>query len=55
MVAGVLAGSALWWLLLSAGVGRLRKRLDADALRVVNRGSALLLAAFALWTLGGLA
>ena len=55
MVAGVLAGSALWWLLLSSGVGRLRKRLDADALRVVNRGSALLLAAFALWTLGGLA
>lgn len=55
MVAGVLAGSALWWLLLSAAVGRLRTRLDAGVLRTVNRGSALLLAAFALWTLSGLA
>lgn len=55
MVAGVLAGSALWWLLLSAGVGRLRSRFDARARLWVNRGSALLLAGFALWQLGALA
>ena len=29
MVAGVLAGSALWWLLQSAAVGSLRSRFDA--------------------------
>jgi threonine/homoserine/homoserine lactone efflux protein len=49
MVAGVLLGSALWWLLLSAGVGRLRTRFDRRWQRAVNRGSAVLLAAFALW------
>lgn len=49
MVLGVLLGSALWWLLLSAGVGSLRSRFDARAQRWVNRGSALLLAGFALW------
>ena len=54
MIAGVLAGSALWWLLLSAGVARLRSRFDARAQRWVNRASALLLAGFALWQWAGL-
>ena len=54
MVAGVLLGSALWWLLLSAAVGRLRTRFDARAQAWVNRASALLLAGFALWQLGAL-
>lgn len=49
MVAGVLAGSALWWLVLSALVGRLRSRFDAMARRWVNRVSALMLAGFAVW------
>ncbi len=49
MIAGVLLGSALWWLLLSTGVSRLRARFDARAQAWVNRASALLLAAFALW------
>ncbi len=49
MIAGVLAGSALWWLLLSAAVARLRVRFDAAWQRRVNRASALLLAGFALW------
>ncbi len=49
MVLGVLSGSALWWLLLSAAVGRLRTRFDARARRLVGRASALVLAAFALW------
>ncbi len=55
MIAGVLAGSALWWLLLSTLVGRLRTRFDARAQAWVNRASALLLAGFALWQLASLA
>lgn len=54
MVLGVLLGSALWWLLLSAVVARLRQHLDARARRWVGRLSALLLAAFALWQWAGL-
>lgn len=51
MVAGVLIGSALWWLLLSAGVSRLRARFDEQWQRRVNRCSAAVLAVFALWPL----
>lgn len=54
MTAGVLVGSALWWLLLSSVVGRLRSRFDTRARLVVNRASALLLAGFALWQWAGL-
>lgn len=55
MVAGVLVGSALWWLLLSAAVSRLRSRFDAAWQRRVNAASALLLAGFALWQWASLA
>jgi threonine/homoserine/homoserine lactone efflux protein len=55
MVAGVLVGSALWWLLLSAVVGRLRARFDTRLQRLVNRLSALLLAGFAIWQWAALA
>jgi threonine/homoserine/homoserine lactone efflux protein len=54
MIAGVLVGSALWWLLLTALVGRLRSRFDVRAQAWVNRVSALLLAGFALWQWAGL-
>jgi threonine/homoserine/homoserine lactone efflux protein len=54
MVAGVFVGSALWWLLLSAAVGRLRERFQARWRRLINRASAVLLAGFALWQWGGL-
>jgi threonine/homoserine/homoserine lactone efflux protein len=54
LIAGVLVGSALWWLLLSALVGRLRTRFDTRMQRGVNRASALLLAGFALWQWLGL-
>jgi threonine/homoserine/homoserine lactone efflux protein len=53
MVAGVLTGSALWWLLLCAGVGALRERFDVLARRRVGRASALLLGGFGLWALAG--
>lgn len=45
LVLGVFAGSALWWLVLSTGVGLLRARLRG-ALSWVNRLSGALLAAF---------
>jgi threonine/homoserine/homoserine lactone efflux protein len=54
MIAGVLAGSALWWLLLSALVGRLRTRFDLRVQAGVNRASALMLAGFAFWQWAGL-
>jgi threonine/homoserine/homoserine lactone efflux protein len=49
MVAGVLVGSALWWLALCAAVGALRTRFGATQRRAIGRVSALALAAFALW------
>jgi threonine/homoserine/homoserine lactone efflux protein len=49
MIAGVLIGSALWWLLLATAVGRLRERFDARWRRRVNLASAVVLAGFALW------
>lgn len=54
MVAGVFAGSALWWLFLSGAVGRLRERFDARWRRRVNLVSAAVLAGFALWQWGAL-
>ncbi|MCW5635663.1 MAG: LysE family transporter [Rubrivivax sp.] len=54
LVAGVLIGSALWWLFLSAAVARLRHHVDVRARRWIGRVSALLLAAFALWQWAGL-
>lgn len=51
-VLGVFSGSALWWLLLSLGVGLLRDRFDPRALRWLNRLSGLILAAFGLAALG---
>ena len=55
LVAGVFVGSAAWWLLLSGGVGLLRKRFDARGLLWVNRVSGALIAAFGVAALLGLA
>ena len=48
MVLGVALGSAAWWLLLTTLVARVRGHFTATWRRRVNRGSALLLAGFAL-------
>jgi predicted membrane protein len=53
-VAGVLVGSGLWWLVLAGIVGLLRDRFDERWQRAVNRTSAGVLAAMALWQLGQL-
>jgi threonine/homoserine/homoserine lactone efflux protein len=55
LVAGVFLGSALWWLLLSGGVGLLRSRFDARGLLWVNRVSGALIVAFGVFALATLA
>jgi threonine/homoserine/homoserine lactone efflux protein len=54
-VAGVFAGSALWWLVLSWSVARLRGRLPPQALRWVNRVSGVVIAGFGVLALSGTA
>jgi threonine/homoserine/homoserine lactone efflux protein len=51
VVAGVFLGSALWWLVLSGGVGFFRARVTPGALRWVNRLSGTVLLAFGLLAL----
>lgn len=51
LVAGVFAGSALWWLLLSSGVALFRSRLDAGWMEVINRLSGSIIVAFGLYAL----
>jgi threonine/homoserine/homoserine lactone efflux protein len=51
MVVGVFLGSAFWWLLLSSGVGFLRSSVRPTHLRWVNRGAAVIIAAFGLGAL----
>ena len=48
LVAGVFSGSALWWVFLSVTVGLVRHRLDATAMRWVNRGSGLVIGGFGI-------
>jgi threonine/homoserine/homoserine lactone efflux protein len=48
LVAGVFAGSAVWWLTLSSAVGLVRSRLRPVHLRWINRASGALLVAMAL-------
>jgi threonine/homoserine/homoserine lactone efflux protein len=55
LVLGVFAGSALWWLLLSGGVGLFRARFDTRVMRWVNRISGAVITAFGLLALISLA
>ena len=54
MVAGVLLGSATWWLLLSSGVTLIRKKISATVMRTINRTGGCLLLGCAAWQLLGL-
>jgi arginine exporter protein ArgO len=51
MVAGVFAGSALWWLLLSAGAAMFQSRLSATWMQSVNRVSGVIIFAFGTYAL----
>ena len=54
MVAGVFAGSALWWLILAGGAGMLRDWLNNSGLRWVNRLSGITILGFGVYALTGL-
>jgi threonine/homoserine/homoserine lactone efflux protein len=53
LVLGVLIGSALWWLILSNGVGLFRTRFTTRGLRWVNRLSGLIIMGFGMFALMG--
>lgn len=48
VVAGVVGGSALWWLALTGVIGLFHTRIDEKAMRRINRGSGFLVAVFGL-------
>jgi len=49
MVVGVFLGSAIWWLMLSAGVALLSRQVGTSVLGLINRLGGLLLLGFAIW------
>lgn len=51
LVGGVFIGSALWWMLLSGGVGMVRAKVGSRLLRWVNRFSGGVLVVFGLLAL----
>ena len=55
LVLGVFLGSATWWLTLALGVGVFRERLDATALRWINRLCGVVIAGFGVAALVSLA
>ena len=48
VVAGVVGGSAGWWLVLTTVIGLFHARIDEKAMRNINRGSGVLVAVFGL-------
>lgn len=54
LVGGVFLGSALWWLLLSGGVGLLREKFNGTGLLWVNRISGMIITGFGLVALGSM-
>lgn len=51
LVTGVFLGSALWWLLLSAGASWLGNKLGTHRLQVINLISGAIVGLFGLWQL----
>jgi len=51
LVLGVFSGSALWWFILSGGVGLFRARFNPAGLRWVNRISGAIIIGFGLFAL----
>jgi threonine/homoserine/homoserine lactone efflux protein len=54
LVAGVVIGSALWWLILSSGVALFRERLRSGWVSIVNRLSGCIIFTFGLYSLSTL-
>jgi threonine/homoserine/homoserine lactone efflux protein len=55
VVAGVVGGSAGWWLVLTTVIGLFHTRIDEKAMRAINKGSGALVAIFGLVVLVHLA
>ena len=55
VVAGVVAGSAGWWLFLTSLIGLFHTKVDGNAIRLINRFSGALVALFGLAVLINLA
>jgi threonine/homoserine/homoserine lactone efflux protein len=53
LVLGVFAGSSLWWLILSGGVGAVRRKLNPASLIRVNRISGAVITGFGILALAG--
>lgn len=51
LVLGVFIGSALWWLILSGGVGLFREKFNQHGLQWVNRISGTVITGFGLYAL----
>ena len=51
LVSGVFGGSALWWLILSGGVGVFREKVNPQGLQWVNRISGAIIIGFGLFAL----
>lgn len=54
LVLGVFIGSALWWSMLAVLAATLASRVGGRELRWISRASALVLAAFGVWSFVGL-
>ncbi len=51
LITGIFCGSFLWWFMLSSGVGLLRKHFTENRIVIVNRVTAIGLAALAFWAI----
>ncbi|HLW34636.1 MAG TPA: LysE family transporter [Chthoniobacterales bacterium] len=51
LVAGVFAGSALWWLLLSGGAALFRSKITLGWMHLLNRVSGTIILAFGIYSL----
>ena len=52
MVAAVMAGGLIWWVVLSNLIGRIRHKLEVRHLQLINKMAGLLLALFAVVLIG---
>jgi threonine/homoserine/homoserine lactone efflux protein len=51
LVTGVFFGSALWWLILSEGIGLFRHKLGQNTMLWINRIAGFVIGAFGIWSL----
>ncbi len=54
LVTGVFSGSALWWLILAFGTGKLKQRLGDNMLGQISRVAGVVLLGFGVWSISRL-